>query len=326
MTSWTRLILNKSLTASWLQAQSNQAGRGISKEWRSRTAPETVPNPNTIYYNEEQGRGWVDSFGKKTNKETKHLLDCFHTVGHTRWGQGWLLHKWDQDAAGDKVGPGLPAGVLAGVWDLSSSRREQRWKHISSDLEALSTGWRVDVFFACFGLVMGLWLGDAPVSGLPSTLWFSHSTLWVSHLLGMGGHLCDHFRYFCFNWPLLAFISAYSKYCAWARLYLTSNPDHFLGFVHFGFEVWGSTSKMFCKEFSYPRKWLGEGRDLYNRGTKDAESKAQNIKKPTRSILLKYWPFHSHYLLQISIKNKIVCVFCPFVWKHLREKQCKAGI
>lgn len=70
MTSWTRLILNKSLTASWLQAQSNQAGRGISKEWRSRTAPETVPNPNTIYYNEEQGRGWVDSFEKK-KKQTK---------------------------------------------------------------------------------------------------------------------------------------------------------------------------------------------------------------------------------------------------------------
>lgn len=73
--------------------------------------------------------------------------------------------------------------------------------------------------------------------------------------------------------PLLAFISAYSKYCAWARLYLTSNPDHFLGFVHFGFEVWGSTSKMFCKEFSYPRKWLGEGRDLTPSEAKHWENK-----------------------------------------------------
>lgn len=271
MTSWTRLILNKSLTASWLQAQSNQAGRGISKEWRSRTAPETVPNPNTIYYNEEQGRGWVDSFGKKTNKQrNKTLTGLFSYCGSHKVRAGLAVAEVGSRCSWDKVGPGLPAGVLAGVWDLSSSRREQRWKHISR--ETLSTGWRVDVFFACFGLVMGLWLGDAPVSGLPSTLWFSHSTLWVSHLLGMGGHLCDHFRYFCFNWPLLAFISAYSKYCAWARLYVTSNPDHFLGFVHFGFEVWGSTSKMFCKEFSYPRKWLGEGRDLYNRGTKDAES------------------------------------------------------
>lgn len=116
MTSWTRLILNKSLTASWLQAQSNQAGRGISKEWRSRTAPETVPNPNTIYYNEEQGRGWVDSFEKKkkTNKETKHLLDCFHTVGHTRWGQGWLLQKWDQDAAGTRWDLGCQLGYWLG--------------------------------------------------------------------------------------------------------------------------------------------------------------------------------------------------------------------
>lgn len=181
-------------------------------------------------------------------KQNKILIGLyFHTVGSTRWGRAGCCRSGTKMQLVTRWDPGCQLGALAGVWDLSSSRWEQRWKQILRDLEALSIGWRVDVFFACFELVTGLWLGDAPASGLPSTLW-------VSHVLGMGGLLCDHFRYFCFNWPLLAFISAHSKYCAWARLYLTSNSDHFLGsndwfgFVHFGFEVplqrWSASSSM----------------------------------------------------------------------------------
>lgn len=107
---------------------------------------------------------------KKNKQRNKTLTGLFSYCGSHKVRAGLAVAEVGSRCSWDKVGPGLPAGVLAGVWDLSSSRREQRWKHISSDLEALSTGWRVDVFFACFGLVMGLWLGDAPVSGLPSTL------------------------------------------------------------------------------------------------------------------------------------------------------------
>lgn len=80
------------------------------------------------------------------------------------------MQEWDKDAAGDKVGPGLPVGCIG--WGMGPFLQQERTEVEANfqGFEALSIGWHIDVYFACFELVTGLWLGDAPASGLPSTL------------------------------------------------------------------------------------------------------------------------------------------------------------
>lgn len=90
-----------------------------------------APNLNMIYYNKEQGRGWINSFRKTS------FGVYFHIVRHERKGSCWLLQEWDEDAAGDKVGLWAWAAVgPPGVTFLSPFfQQEGRWKWTSRDLE-----------------------------------------------------------------------------------------------------------------------------------------------------------------------------------------------
>lgn len=177
MTSWTRLILNKSLTASWLQAQSNQAGRGISKEWRSRTAPETVPNPNTIYYNEEQGRGWVDSFEKK-KKQTKKQ--------NTYWIVFILWVTQGEGRAGCcrsgikmQLGQGGTWAASWGIgWGMGPFLQQER-----TEVEAHFQG-NTEHWLACWCVLCVLWACHGSVAGWCPSEWTSqHLVIFPQHLV-----------------------------------------------------------------------------------------------------------------------------------------------
>lgn len=179
MTSWTRLILNKSLTASWLQAQSNQAGRGISKEWRSRTAPETVPNPNTIYYNEEQGRGWVDSFGKKTNKQrNKTLTGLFSYCGS---------HKVRAGLAVAEVGSRCSwwqGGTWAASWGIGWGMGpflQQERTEVEAHFQWFGS---TEHWLACWCVLCVLWACHGSVAGWCPSEWTSqHLVIFPQHLV-----------------------------------------------------------------------------------------------------------------------------------------------
>lgn len=161
-----------------------QARDGLSPQWRSRTAPEVVPDLNTTYYSKEQGKDWIPAL------ETFHVWSLFPNCGTRRerakltvvgqvqdWWQGWVLSPvclaWDTP------------GSLSEIH--SPSKEKVSFQGIGEHWALC--GWDIVWFLAHSELVKSLWLDDTPRAGHPVTLWEPRAQ-------GKRGCIYNHLKYF----------------------------------------------------------------------------------------------------------------------------------